>query len=352
MTQFQFLEGGGEQGRAIAGFDWASTPLGPIDQWPEALRIAVGLMVSSRFPKAIVWGADYTTLYNDAFMPILGQRTGSLGRSFRDIWADVWQDIRPLVDQAFAGEAVFLEDMHLVTTRNGSPADAWFTFCYSPIRAADGSIQGIMDTVIETTGKVLAVRDARLLNAELSHRMKNTLAMIGAVANQTFRNASTIESAQQTFTERLAALGEAHSLLTSASWTHAPLRDVIEAALAPHRSGAGRIRLGGPHVLLSSRQALSMVLAIHELATNAVKYGALVAPDGRVDIDWSSDGTSFRFSWTETGGPPPVVPERTGFGSRLINQILPGHFRGQARQSFAASGMIYEMTGSLEPDHL
>lgn len=345
-----FLRGGGEQGLAIARFDWSSTPLGPISGWPEPLRIAVGMMVNSHFPKAIVWGPDYTTLYNDAFRPILGQRSDQLGRSFREVWADVWSDIEPLVQRAFAGEAVFLEDMHLVTTRNGAAADAWFTFCYSPIRSTDGEVLGIIDTVIETTGKVLAVRDARLLNAELSHRMKNTLAMIGAVANQTFRGASTIEAAQQTFSERLAALGEAHSLLTSVSWTHAPLRDVIEAALAPHRSGAGRINLAGPQVMLSSRQALSMVLATHELATNAVKYGSLSVPGGRVDIAWSNDGDAFRLSWTESNGPPPAAPERTGFGSRLINQILPSHFMGQAKQQFVAAGMTYELVGSLEPD--
>lgn len=332
-------------GLAIAAFDWSSTPLGPIATWPVPLRIAVGMMVNSRFPKAIVWGRDHTTLFNDAFRPILGQKQDALGRSFRDIWEDVWPDIEPLVQRAFAGEPVFLEDLHLVTTRNGAPADAWFTFCYSPIRSADGEVMGIIDTVIETTGKVLAVRDARLLNAELSHRMKNTLAIIGAVANQTFRGASTIEAAQQTFAERLAALGEAHSLLTTASWTHAPLRDVVEAALTPHRAGGGRIQLEGPHVLLSSRQALSMVLAVHELATNAAKYGALSVPEGSVAIEWASDGEEFRLAWTESGGPPAAKPTSTGFGSRLINQILPRHFRGRAVQEFGETGMTYVMTG-------
>jgi two-component sensor histidine kinase len=350
VSEVAFLQGGGEQGVAIAGFDWSSTPLGPIAGWPDPLRIAVSMMVNSRFPKAIVWGADLTMLYNDAFRPILGQRKDSLGRSFRKVWEDVWPDIEPLVERAFGGEAVFLEDLHLVTTRNGAPADAWFTFCYSPIRSADGKVLGIIDTVIETTDKVLAVRDARLLNAELSHRMKNTLAMIGAVANQTFRSAGSIAAAQQTFGERLAALGEAHSLLTSASWTHAPLRDVIEAALAPHRSGGGRIRLAGPHVLLSSRQALSMVLAIHELATNAAKYGSLSVPDGRVAVEWAGEGEAFRLTWTESGGPPAAKPARTGFGSRLINQILPSHFMGRATQEFGEAGMRYEMTGSLGTD--
>ncbi len=347
--QFGFLAGGGDAGSAIASYDWSKTSLGPISAWPDALRISVGMMVNSRFPKSIIWGEDYTTLFNDAFRPILGSRAHMLGQSFRNIWADVWTDIEPFVRQAFAGEAVFLEDLHLVTSRSGVPADAWFTFCYSPIRSADGDVLGIIDTVIETTGKVLADRNSRLLNVELSHRMKNTLAMIGAVANQTFRTATSIEKARDAFNERLAALGEAHNLLTQLSWTQAPIDQVAEGALRPHRTGQSRIRVNGPHALLSSRQALSMALAIHELATNAAKYGSLSTAEGHVELSWAVEGAALTFVWEERGGPPITPAGGTGFGSTLLRRILPQHFHGSATMKYELSGFVYELQGDLDP---
>ncbi|MBX9991106.1 sensor histidine kinase [Phreatobacter oligotrophus] len=334
-------------GAAIRDHDWASTPLGPIQDWCSALRIAVGLMVESNFPKCIVWGPRYTTLYNDAFRPILGDKPEALGRSLNEVWSEVWPEIAPLVEKAYAGEPVFIEDLPLVIDRYGQPEQAWFTFCYSPVRDETGAVRGIMDTVIETTGKVMAVRTAQLLNAELSHRMKNTLAMVSAVANQTFRNAESLDAARARFADRVAALGEAHAILTQTEWTSAPILDVVEGALAPHRSGTGRFSVSGPPVMLSSRQALSLALAINELATNAVKHGALRQPEGQVSISWETAGDAFRFAWLESGGEPVAPPRRRGFGSQLTERILPADFGGRASLDFAPTGLAYSLTGQL-----
>lgn len=347
MDRVKFLKGGGIMGAAIRDFDWSGTPLGAIDSWPPALRIATSMMVSSRFPKCIIWGPDQITLHNDAFGVILGDKPAPLGRPLREVWSEVWTEIAPLVDLAYGGEPVFIEDFGLTIDRRGVKEDAWFTFCYSPIRDEQGHVCGIMDTVIETTEKVLAVRNAQLINAELSHRMKNTLAMISAVANQTFRHADTLDAARERFTDRIAALGEAHSILIQQEWTAAPIRAVIEGALAPHRQGAGRFTLSGPPVLLSSRQALSLALAVNELATNAMKHGALRGETGTVTLIWDAEGEDFRLVWSETGGGLCRRPRQKGFGSQLMERILPADFSGRAELVFAPEGLRYELTGRL-----
>jgi len=347
LNRVQFLDGGGAMGAAIRDFDWSTTPLGAIEAWPAALRIAVGMMVSSRFPKCIIWGPYQITLHNDAFGEILGDKPAPLGRPLQEVWSEVWHEIGPLVELAYSGEPVFLQDLGLSIDRSGRREDAWFTFCYSPIRDELGQVCGIMDTVIETTEKVLAVRNAQLINAELSHRIKNTLAMISAVANQTFRHADTLDSARERFTDRIAALGEAHSILIQQEWTAAPIRAVIEGALAPHRPGTGRFALSGPPVRLSSRQALSLALAVNELATNAAKYGALRTEHGTVSLTWEAAGEDFRLVWRETGGCACSGPRHKGFGSQLMERILPADFSGRAEMTFAPEGLRYELTGRL-----
>ncbi len=346
-----FLDGGGEMAAAIRAHDWGSTPLGPIAGWPAALKIAVGMMVNSRFPKCIVWGADLITIHNDAFRPILGEKPCALGRSFHEVWPEVWDDIGPLVDKAFAGAATFIEDFPLTIDRYGYAEEVWFTFCYSPIRDETGRVLGVIDTVMETTGKMLAERNGRLLNAELAHRMKNTLAMIAAIASQTFRSAETLEEAQSILSDRIATLGEAHSILTRSSWSSAPIRAVIDGALAPHRSDIGTIHIDGPPLQLTADQAMTLALAANELATNAVKYGALSVETGEVSIRWSAgrpqSEDAFHFEWVESGGPPVVKPRRQGFGSRLVERVMAQKFQGKVELDYRPEGLRYVLTTTM-----
>ena len=184
----------------------------------------------------------------------------------------------------------------------------------------------------------------QLLTGELEHRMKNMMAMVGAVANQTFRAAATKEEALNSFTARLHALNQAHDILTKSSWTIAPMMGVVEGALAPHRTGEGRFRIGGPDVELTPKQGLSLALALHELATNATKYGALSVPTGMIDIKWdcpvSSEGQTLCFEWRESGGPVVTLPKRRGFGSRLIERTLSSDFGGSVEMDFNPTGLI------------
>lgn len=336
---------------AIRAYDWVSNSLGPLDGWPASLRIAVGMMLSSRFPKCIVWGPELVTLYNDAFRPILGDKPEALGRSFQAVWHEAWDIIGPIAEKAYAGEATFIEDFPLVIERHGYPEQAYFTFCYSPIRDETGRIAGMIDTVIETTGKVQAEKNAQLLNAELEHRIRNTLAMVSAIANQTFQSAVTKEDAQSTLMQRIAALGHVHGTLTQSSWSGAPIQAVIEDALSPHRIGCGQISIEGPPLTLAARQSLSLALAINELATNAIKYGALSVDRGRVIVSWQIGAPeteeAFRLLWIEQDGPVVSKPDRRGFGSRLIEHALADDFRGEVRITYDPRGVRCELTTKM-----
>lgn len=336
---------------AIRAYDWEATPLGPLGDWPAALKTAVSMMVNSRFPKCLAWGAELITIHNDAFRSILGNKPSALGQPFRQVWLEVWDEISPIVSKALAGEATFIEDFPLTINRYGHPEEVWFTFCYSPIRDEAGRVLGMMDTVIETTGKMQAERNGRLLNAELAHRMKNTLAMIAAIASQTFRSAETLKEAQSILSERIATLGEAHSILTQSSWSSAPIRAVVEGALAPHRAGLGTIRIGGPPLQLPADQAMTLALAVNELATNAMKYGALSVEAGEVAIGWSTgrpqSEDAFRFEWTESGGPLVVPPRRVGFGSRLVERVMAQKFHGEVALDYQPEGLRYVLATTM-----
>jgi two-component sensor histidine kinase len=171
------------------------------------------------------------------------------------------------------------------------------------------------------------------------------------VATQTFRDESSKADLEK-YQGRLAAFGRAHDLLTAANWAAAPLQDVISTALIPYRTGEGRFTVSGPPLIVKSRQALALSLAIHELATNALKYGALTVASGHVSITWSSEDQAgepkFVFIWQEFGGPPASEPASVGFGSRLISRVLQDDFRGSVEVSYGSTGLICRLTAPLE----
>ncbi|NLS08323.1 sensor histidine kinase [Rhizobium sp. P32RR-XVIII] len=342
-----FLDGGSEMGKALRAYDWGASVLGPLDAWPPSLKIVVGMMLNSTFPKCIAWGPELITIHNDAFLPILGDKPPALGRPFHEVWSEAWEEIGPIAARALAGEATFIEDFPLVVDRHGYPEQAYFTFCYSPIRDEGGVVRGFMDTVIETTGSVEARRQASLLNAELEHRIKNTLAVVSAIVSQTLRATDSDAEARSALQERIQAMAQAQSLLTRASTAEANITDIVHGTIAPFKLSEERFRISGPPVMLSSKQALTLSLALHELSTNAVKYGALSNATGVVRVDWHvgrpNSEDEFRLTWIEAGGPPVVAPTRRGFGSRIIEVVLPHDFAGEAEFIADPSGIRYEL---------
>ena len=147
------------------------------------------------------------------------------------------------------------------------------------------------------------------------------------------------------FTARLTALAHAHDILTKTSWSGAPIEPVVEGALAPYRTVQNRITVEGPAVELLPRQALSLSLAVHELATNALKYGALSNAIGVISITWSNDDSGFRFSWSESGGPHVTdpAPEKKGFGSRMIERMLANDLGGTVTTTYRPDGILCEL---------
>ncbi|MFO2464410.1 response regulator [Pseudomonas sp. 15FMM2] len=160
-----WLQGCGDMAERVRCHDWANTPLGPLEQWPDVLKTTVALSFASHFPQAIVWGPGLITLYNDAFVPILGNKPEALGQPFNAIWREAWDHIRPIADAAFEGRATYIEDFPLVVERGSGPEQAYFTFCYSPIRDSQGQVVGMLDTVTETTNAVFMARRLAVLDA-------------------------------------------------------------------------------------------------------------------------------------------------------------------------------------------
>jgi PAS domain S-box-containing protein len=188
----------------------------------------------------------------------------------------------------------------------------------------------------------------RLLLLELSHRVNNTLAVVQSLAARSFADGRTTAEAREVFTRRLRALAAAHSLLTASEWRGAGLRAVVEAELAAH---GPRTSASGPDLDLTPKAALALALTVHELATNAVKHGALSAEGGRVEVAWRVDPApasaakaALRLTWRELGGlPVPGEPPRRGFGRVLLEQGLRHELGGDVVMEFRADGLRWEL---------
>lgn len=199
-----------------------------------------------------------------------------------------------------------------------------------------------------------------LLMQEMAHRVKNTLAMVQAIGTQTLRTAPSLAAARAALDARLLALAKAHDVLLQGaatqdapqdSRTTAPLGRIVASAVALHGSEAGRFAVSGPEIALAARSGLTVALLLHELGTNAAKYGALSAPAGRVAIAWRVEAAAsaprFRFRWEESGGPPVSPPRHAGFGSRLIERSLVQGFGGRVDLAYPVTGLVLAFEAPL-----
>jgi two-component sensor histidine kinase len=219
------------------------------------------------------------------------------------------------------------------------------------------AITSVIGGVLLLTGLAFAVRIARgellhsLLIDELNHRVKNTLAILQAIATQTFRSASKLE--REKFEGRLGALAEAHNLLSQEKWRGSELQDLLGRVLQPYLlSNPERMRMLGPTVPLSPRVAVILSMIVHEMATNAAKYGALSNEAGTVALDWEviNEGGQprLRLVWREAGGPQVTAPVQRGFGSRLIERSARDQLGGEATVDFLPRGVVYTVICALE----
>jgi len=205
----------------------------------------------------------------------------------------------------------------------------------------------------DITARKRAEDQQRFLLDELNHRVKNTLTTVQSIATQTLRSATGPASFKEAFEGRLLALSKTHDLLTRNSWREADLHDLAKQELAPYRkSHDDRVVVDGPAVNLPARYAINLGLVLHELVTNAAKYGALSSPSGHVALTWSIVDHSdrppqLRLHWSESGGPPVEKPKRQGFGSRLIRRSIEGELAGYIVINFAPVGVSYDVSVPL-----
>jgi len=227
--------------------------------------------------------------------------------------------------------------------------------------ARDGEFGAVGKAIDDFMDELIAARASRrrseqqreLLLGELDHRVKNLIATVQAVARQTFPNAERTD-AVDVFMNRLATMSNAHALLMQDDWQEVALKRVVETTIAPFVDPERpQFSVAGPDFVVNSKAVLPLGMALHELCTNAVKYGALQTDAGRVAVNWDvtrdrPSGAALRLTWRESGGPPVAPPQRKGFGSRMIEQVLAHQIGGEVSLAYPAEGLVCVVTALVE----
>jgi PAS domain S-box-containing protein len=239
------------------------------------------------------------------------------------------------------------EDTFPLKSREGTWR--WFLSRALPVRNDAGDVIRWFGTNTDITELREAEDRQKLLLDELNHRVKNTLAAVQSLAKQTAQGADTVESFTEKFDSRLMALSRAHGMLARGVWQGAGLREIIAQAVAPYaQAETPRIAIAGPPIRLGPTAAVSLGMAVHELVTNAAKYGALSVPQGRVEVGWDLDlgggeQPSLEFIWKESDGPRVVDTGARGFGTRLVEESVARELSGEVSLDLAASGAVCRM---------
>lgn len=283
---------------------------------------------------------------NSKLCSILGYTQDELARlSFQDIThpEDLDKDLSLLAD-VLDGSIDEYEMEKRYRRKDGSIV--WVNLTVGCVRDGAGSVSYLISVIEDISDKKEAEARQRLLVGELNHRVKNILATIQAMASHTMRNADDFEAFRETFSGRLRAIAAAHDSIFTEGGGKPLLGDLIRRQLGPYAAEDGdRLVLSGPPVLVDTTTAHALGLILHELATNAAKYGALSTEGGVIGITWApvaEDASRIRIEWTETGGPTVRPPDRTGFGTRLIESTLQHSLHGTARIDYPPSGLTAE----------
>ncbi|AWN45090.1 histidine kinase [Methylobacterium terrae] len=334
----------------------------------QRLRVATTVAALGIFEWHVL--DDQSLWENERMWEIFGRRpqdgTISMREFFRSV---VHPEDKAGFRRAVAGALHSDGVLHATARIRGAPEgpdapEAWRTIEMAGRFERDGPAglpRRLIGVVADITDRRLAEERQSLLIRELHHRVKNTLATVQAIVGSTARTASSIESFYEAFVGRIMSLAHTHSVLTEDVWQTASLRGLLENELRPYADGAmrpdtgGRIELDGPAVDLPSEIAVPIGMAIHELTTNAAKYGALSNRTGRVRIRWSvepgaepgADRPRLRFHWQESGGPPVAPPTRQGFGSRLLQRVLTTQVQAEVATDYAPGGLVLTMLAPL-----
>lgn len=298
---------------------------------------------------AVLFGPNHVfQLANTAYRELVGNRP-LIGHALAEVLPEASaQGFLERLDEVYRTGVAHVGNrvpLRLVSDE-GKEKNYVLDFVYQPVIEDDGEISGIFVQGHDVTAHVEAERNLILINNELKHRVKNTLAVITGIVNQTLRNSDNDELLMA-LRDRIRAYARAHDILAPQTWATGTVRGAVISAVQAFQAQGGRFHLDGPDLTLGSRQVLSLALAVHELAVNAKKFGALSSPSGRVDIRWAlrerEHGPEFEFFWEESGGPEVSEPRRQGFGLNLVSRVLAGDFDATTTISFPHTGMRFKM---------
>ncbi|MDB5423970.1 MAG: hypothetical protein JWQ29_1386 [Phenylobacterium sp.] len=288
-------------------------------------------------------------LCNESYFRLFGRRD-FLGQSVRQAFPELaGQGFFERLDEAYATGIPHMSTgapIDLQRTPGGPMERRYLDFIYQPVFDEQARVIGIFAEGHDVTEQIQAAAHRQLLVNELNHRVKNTLATVQSMAHQTLRGAASLADAQGMLTARLVSLSNAHNVLTRENWSGADISEIVAEALRPHDDPRSpRVLAQGPPIRLDARSALALSMALHELATNAAKYGALSNDTGVVRIDWSADPPAHVIlAWRESGGPPVLAPPaRRGFGSRLLQSGLSVELGAAAEIVYAPPGLVCTM---------
>ena len=230
-------------------------------------------------------------------------------------------------------------DVEFRQWRRSSRTYRWMQAHIVPVAASDGRAGEWIGALTDIHDKKVAAETQHTLVLELQHRVRNSLAVVRSLSVQTARHATDVPDFLHRFDGRLTALAHAHGLLTSSAGNSVDLLDLAHVVLQPFRSQhGGALRISGPSLAIGSTSATNLSLAFHELATNAIKYGAMSSAEGRVALNWAIQAGRVDLSWRESGGPPTHPPAREGFGSRLLSQTLSHESEGEVSLDYDPEG--------------
>jgi PAS domain S-box-containing protein len=296
------------------------------------------------------------TFYNEAAVEFAGRRP-ELG----ELWCVTWRLYNPDGSRLPHEECPMSIALKENRPVRGAEAIAerpdgtrrWFAPYPTPLRNSAGQLTGAINMLVDITERKDAERQQKLLIDELNHRVKNTLATVQSLVAQTARGEQSVREFQKAIEGRILALSAAHNQLSQRSWAHAELSELLHSGLDPYFV-KGNVVLSGEPVPVPPSVALMISMAVHELATNASKYGALSSPTGRIDVTWTLQGSGasarLRLRWVEQNGPPVRKPSHRGFGTRLLERGIQSELRGRTLIEFAAAGLRCEIDIPLAND--
>lgn len=303
---------------------------------------------------AVLSGPEHMfTFANEAYQRLIGGRN-VVGMRVRDALPEIsGQGFMELLDEVYDDGVQRGGEGARVLLQQGpgeAPREAFIDFSYGAIRDDRGEIVGIFVQGMDRTETFKAQRRQRLLLDELNHRVKNTLSSVQSIAAQTFRQTRDPAAARASFEARLQALSKTHDLLSERTWTNADLRLIVEQEFAAFETV--RRTVHGPQIELNAKSAIAIAMVLHELVTNAAKYGALSAPGGAVSVTWSiterGGRPSLELRWREEGGPAVSAPQHSGFGSRMIARAVQGELGGEFSCDYALKGFSCGLTVPLD----